>query len=654
MDRDGPEVAAPEQAPAVAPVQQPAVTTGPKNAPPGKDSYGQKENILKPFWADMVEVAHTLAPQFTALGLTFRPEILLATAMQEADNKDPVGNRSFDNGLGIMQITPYKGQLDEPIAKAIHWDNNADLETNIQKSNWRNAKANIMAGGQEILGKAKAVRGGATSVWAKMDERHRWRATMYAYNAGQRAAINALNAGGPNAEMSSSFHYKGKLVTHSYTNEWQEKSDYVNRHDVFQPGGGGPQAGEPAAAAPAAPAAHEAGHLLQPHAPAHDAPANVAPMTAAANNAAAAHTPVAATPATATPATTTASTATPATTTAPGTTPQEPVKTTPGGHDALGQKENLLAPFYEEMRSVASEVAPKFTPYGLAFRPQILLATAMQEAAARDPLHNRSFDNGLGIMQITPYRGKLDAGVAAAIGWDNNADLETNISKSNWRNARANLVAGAETMLGKARSIKHGAPAIWEKMDEPHKWRAVLYAYNAGERAALKSLREGGPDADMISTYTNQKHQVVHHDYTAEITAKMSYVDVHDPFGGGVTPGQDQGQQSAGKQRGDSIAKPQLAISGSVGRGGKNASADVRAVQRELESQGIQIGRIDGIMGDRTIAGIIHFQRGFMHAPDGIIEPGNLTAKHLFGLAATTPGAVQEAGGPAPGATELA
>ncbi|HEX7843285.1 MAG TPA: transglycosylase SLT domain-containing protein, partial [Kofleriaceae bacterium] len=174
----------------------------------------------------------------------------------------------------------------------------------------------------------------------------------------------------------------------------------------------------------------------------------------------------------------------------------------PGGKDALGTKENLLAPFYDQMVEVANELAPQFTPLGLHFRPEILLATAMQEAANKDPLTTRSFDNGLGIMQITPYKGKLDPAVAKAINWDNSRDVEYNVQHSNWRNAKANLMAGGQTMLGKARSIKGGVAKTWEQMDEPHRWRAVLYAYNAGEGSAISALKRGGPNAAMISTFT--------------------------------------------------------------------------------------------------------------------------------------------------------
>jgi hypothetical protein len=204
--------------------------------------------------------------------------------------------------------------------------------------------------------------------------------------------------------------------------------------------------------------------------------------------------------------------------------------TDPGGQDALGRKENLLLPFYQDMVEVAAQLAGEFAPLGLHFRPQILMATAMQEAANKNPLTHRSFDNGLGIMQITPYKGRLDASVAKAIGWDNTQSIEHNIRHSRWRDARANLLAGGHTMLAKARALEKGAPAVWAQMDEPHRWRAVLFAYNAGQGAALSALRRGGPDAAMISTYTykGKRHS---HDYTAELQGKLDYVETHDPGG---------------------------------------------------------------------------------------------------------------------------
>jgi peptidoglycan hydrolase-like protein with peptidoglycan-binding domain len=333
---------------------------------------------------------------------------------------------------------------------------------------------------------------------------------------------------------------------------------------------------------------------------------------------------------------------------------QKPATHSPGGKDALGKKENLLAPFYDDMVAVAAELAPRFTPLGLHFRPEVLLATAMQEAANKDPLTNRSFDNGLGIMQITPYKGKLDAGVAAAIQWDNSKDIEYNIAHSNWRSARANLTAGAETMLGKARAIKRGVPTVWEQMDEPHRWRAVLFAYNAGESTATHALRQGGPNAAMISTFTNKKGEKVSHDYTAEIAAKMDYVDGHDPFAGaapattpaGRAPEPTPAAPDAAPAHHDDAATAASPIHHSVGRGGVNKHTDVRKVQQQLAARGIDPGRIDGDIGPKTIDAIEAFQEAFLAHADGLIEPGKTTAHHMFASTAkvtTKPKATEKA-----------
>lgn len=328
----------------------------------------------------------------------------------------------------------------------------------------------------------------------------------------------------------------------------------------------------------------------------------------------------------------------------------------PGGKDSLGTKENLLAPFYNEMVDVAHELAGQFTPLGLHFRPEILLATAMQEAANKDPLTNRSFDNGLGIMQITPYKGKLDAGVAKAIGWDNSKDIEYNVQHSRWKDAKSNLMAGAQTMLGKAKAIKGGVSKTWEQMDEAHRWRAVLFGYNAGEGAAISALRAGGPNATMISTFT-YKGKKVSHDYTAEIKGKMDYVDGHDPFAGGAGGGgggggggaeappakttkPDKTDDAPADQHPDKLPAP-AGIKQSVGRGGVNKTGDVKAVQTRLKERGVDPQGVDGEVGPHTVHAIETFQHGFMPTPDGLISNDQTTEKHLFGestkVAATAP-----------------
>ena len=314
-----------------------------------------------------------------------------------------------------------------------------------------------------------------------------------------------------------------------------------------------------------------------------------------------------------------------------------------GGKDALGQKEELLRPFMGDMQAVAAQLAPQFAAMGLHFRPEILLATAMQEAADKDPLTDRSFDNGLGIMQITPYRGQLDGAVATAIGWDNSKDIETNIKNSNWRDARANITAGGNVMLQKARSLRALVPQIWGEMDEQHKWRAIMFAYNAGEGTASKALRQGGPNGPMISTFTSPSGRVVSHDYTAEVDAKLNYVNdpTHDPFGGGAAQPQSPEQNTATQQQpaasetkktGSSPANDPAKhpLRGSVGLGGANRAEDVRKVQMRLKARGVDPGAIDGLIGPHTISAIRVFQSTFMSAPDGLIEVGHGTEKSLF------------------------
>jgi peptidoglycan hydrolase-like protein with peptidoglycan-binding domain len=332
----------------------------------------------------------------------------------------------------------------------------------------------------------------------------------------------------------------------------------------------------------------------------------------------------------------------------------------PGGKDALGTKENLLAPFYDQMVEVANELAGQFTPLGLHFRPEILLATAMQEAANKDPLTARSFDNGLGIMQITPYKGKLDPAVAKSIGWDNAQGVEFNIQHSRWREAKPNLLAGANTMLGKARAIKRGVATTWEQMDEPHRWRAVLYAYNAGEGSAISALRKGGPNAAMISSFTDKSGNKVSHDYTAEIKSKMDYVDGHDPFGAGggapeTTTAPDEKSTKPAETNVDQ-APAAGGIKKSVGRGGVNQKADVHAVQSRLKERGVDPGPIDSDAGPHTIKAIETFQHGFLPHPDGLISNDHITEHRLFGetgkITATPPAKDKPASETAPGATK--
>jgi len=70
-------------------------------------------------------------------------------------------------------------------------------------------------------------------------------------------------------------------------------------------------------------------------------------------------------------------------------------------------------------------------------------------------------------------------------------------------------------------------------------------------------------------------------------------------------------------------------ISGSVGEGGKNFTPDVVKVQNLLLARKFRIGRPDGVCGERTKAAIKIFQGGFLNKPDGRVDPGGVTWRHL-------------------------
>ena len=73
----------------------------------------------------------------------------------------------------------------------------------------------------------------------------------------------------------------------------------------------------------------------------------------------------------------------------------------------------------------------------------------------------------------------------------------------------------------------------------------------------------------------------------------------------------------------------QITIEASVGKLGSNRVDDVVKVQHLLAQQGMPVGRADGKCGPRTIAAITTFQAGFLHRPDGLVEPGGKTLKRL-------------------------
>ncbi len=71
-------------------------------------------------------------------------------------------------------------------------------------------------------------------------------------------------------------------------------------------------------------------------------------------------------------------------------------------------------------------------------------------------------------------------------------------------------------------------------------------------------------------------------------------------------------------------------ISASVGRSGANQLQDVSMVQKLLLARGFSgVGRADGVCADNTVTAIVSFQAGFLRTPDGVVDPGGNTWRHL-------------------------
>jgi len=70
-------------------------------------------------------------------------------------------------------------------------------------------------------------------------------------------------------------------------------------------------------------------------------------------------------------------------------------------------------------------------------------------------------------------------------------------------------------------------------------------------------------------------------------------------------------------------------ISGSVGQGGKNNPADVKAVQKLLKQNGFPQLQDDGAYGPKTLQAIKNYQSKFLNNPDGLVDPGGRTFRKL-------------------------
>jgi peptidoglycan hydrolase-like protein with peptidoglycan-binding domain len=110
---------------------------------------------------------------------------------------------------------------------------------------------------------------------------------------------------------------------------------------------------------------------------------------------------------------------------------------------------------------------------------------------------------------------------------------------------------------------------------------------------------------------------------------------------GSVPPVQQTGATAAGHRTASQLAygddEADTLIRHSVGKDAHNAPRDVAAVQRALAAQGFAVGRIDGIVGPKTLGAIHAFQRTFMRGADGVIQPGGPTEAQLLAPSCSRP-----------------
>src|SRR3954454_2529692 len=129
-----------------------------------------------------------------------------------------------------------------------------------------------------------------------------------------------------------------------------------------------------------------------------------------------------------------------------------------------------------------------------------------------------------------------------------------------------------------------------------------------------------------IKNFTGKKLPIVVGSETAEEEEEQSGAEVKRPLENATNP-------VLPKPRGGG-----LAISGSVGRGGKNLPQDVMAVQTALNNR-IKAGlNVDGKCTPQTIAAIETFQKNLgQFKPDGRVDPGRGSARALAGTGPLPP-----------------
>jgi hypothetical protein len=127
-----------------------------------------------------------------------------------------------------------------------------------------------------------------------------------------------------------------------------------------------------------------------------------------------------------------------------------------------------------------------------------------------------------------------------------------------------------------------------------------------------------------IKNFTGKKLPIIVGAETAEEGEEPAGIGGKQPMENAINPDLKRSQEAAAAVSGPG------AIKGSVGRGGKNNSPDVQAIQKALNTKMKAGLAVDGNCGPQVIAAIEAFQKALGQLkPDGRIDPGRGTARAL-------------------------
>lgn len=220
--------------------------------------------------------------------------------------------------------------------------------------------------------------------------------------------------------------------------------------------------------------------------------------------------------------------------------------------------------------------------------PAILAAIASRETRGREVVGDHG--NGFGIIQVD--RRYHPEKVAKIVAKQGEARVEESIRQ------------GAIVFKDSLAEIKRKFP----QWNEAQQIKGALAAYNAG--------------VSTVQTYEGMDRGTTGDDYSSDVWARAQFF-----AGNGFTEGEENPQNpnpNPNPQTGNSL-------SGSVGRGGQNAQADIRLVQTQLRRHGFNNVTVNGNLDQATSEAIVRFQEAKLGSSDGLIEPGKRTWQALLG-----------------------